>query len=259
LDKLIERSLNSGAFWNKRMWNRKSSGTNDIPTQVKNPDLVDKRRRQIVDASVRLFIAKGFHKTTTREIASASGISIGLLYEYVRTKEDVLFLVCDAIHAEVEAGVSEALKRAEKGRDVLAEMIREYFLVCDEMSDHILLIYQETKTLPLHWRRKVLDTEVRLTGIFVRVLKDLIREGELADMDKPMIDLMAHNITVLGHMWTFRRWFLGRNYTIEEYISLQTEILLGRLAQGNPKQRERDAAPKRPAVFPAKEKLNESD
>ena len=37
----------------------------DVPTQVKNKDLVAIRRRQIVDAAVELFAAKGFHKTTT--------------------------------------------------------------------------------------------------------------------------------------------------------------------------------------------------
>ncbi len=48
--------------------------TKDIPTQVKDPDLVQRRRRQIADAAVQLFIDKGFHKTTTRQIARASGI-----------------------------------------------------------------------------------------------------------------------------------------------------------------------------------------
>jgi len=181
-----------------------------------------------VDASVQLFIAKGFHRTTTREIARETGISIGLLYEYVRSKEDVLYLVCDAIHAEVAQGVAEALRKASGGRDVLAAMIREYFLVCHRMSDHILLIYQETNTLPLHWQKKVLENEVRLTDIFVNALKVLVSSGELSRMDKESIELIAHNIVVLGHMWTFRRWYLSSRYTIEDYIQIQTDFILGK-------------------------------
>jgi hypothetical protein len=38
---------------------------------------------------------------------------------------------------------------------------------------------------------------------------------------------MAHNITVLGHMWTFRRWFLARHYTIDDYIDLQVDFIIG--------------------------------
>jgi AcrR family transcriptional regulator len=202
--------------------------TKEIPTYIKNPELVNQRRRQIVDASVQLFIEKGFYRTTTREIARATGISNGLLYEYVRSKEDVLYLVCDAIHAEVEQGVAEALRKASGGRDVLAAMIREYFLVCDRMSDHILLIYQETKTLPSHWQKKVLENEVRLTNIFVGALTNLVSSFELPQLDNDSIELIAHNIVVLGHMWTFRRWHLSSRYTIETYIEIQTDFILGK-------------------------------
>ena len=200
----------------------------DIPTYIKDQNLVNQRRRQIVDAAVELFIAKGFHKTTTREIARAAGISNGLLYEYVRSKEDVLYLVCDAIHAEVENSVADALHKVKGGRDVLAAMIREYFRVCHSMSDHILLIYQETKTLPPHWREKVLENEVRLTNVFVRVLDDLVSSGELPHMNKRSIELVAPNIVVLGHMWTFRRWYLSSQYSIDNYIKLQTDFILGK-------------------------------
>ena len=206
---------------------RKTDRTLDVPTQVKNPELVKRRRRQIIDAAVSLFIQNGFHKTTTRQLAKAAGFSIGSLYEYVRSKEDVLYLVCDAIHEEVERGVNDALHRVTGGREVLEAMIREYFLVCDHMSDHLVFIYQETQSLPRVWRKRVLENEIRLTGIFVKVLTDLVASGVLPPMEAPFIDLVAHNIAVLGHMWTFRRWFLGRRYTIEEYIRLQTDFILG--------------------------------
>ncbi|MFC2164357.1 TetR/AcrR family transcriptional regulator [Acidobacteriota bacterium] len=207
---------------------KEAQKTKDIPTYIKDQNLVSQRRRQIVDAAVQLFIAKGFHKTTTREIAREAGISNGLLYEYVRSKEDVLYLVCDAIHAEVENSVADALRKVKGGRDVLAAMIREYFRVCHSMSDHILLIYQETKTLPLHWREKVLEDEVRLTNVFVRVLDELVSSGALPHMSKRSIELVAHNIVVLGHMWTFRRWYLSSQYSIENYIKLQTDFILGK-------------------------------
>ncbi len=202
-------------------------GTKDIPTQIKNPDLVERRHRQIIDAAVQLFIQHGFHKTTTRQIARAAGFSIGSLYEYITSKEDILYLVCDAIHAEVERGVSEAIQRDTGGRNSLAEVIRAYFLVCNRMNDHILLIYQETQSLPSQWRKKVLENEVRITGIFVKVLAYLISTGDLPPLSDRSIELVAHNISVLGHMWTFRRWFLARHYSIEEYIQLQTEFILG--------------------------------
>ena len=60
----------------------------------------------MIQGAVKLFKEKGFHRTTTREIAKEAGFSIGTLYEYIRTKEDVLFLVCDSIYNEVNDRLS---------------------------------------------------------------------------------------------------------------------------------------------------------
>lgn len=210
--------------------------TRDVPTLVKNPELVERRRRQIVDAAVELFIQQGFHKTTTRQIAGRAGFAVGSLYEYVASKEDVLYLVCEAIHAEVERGITTVLDRAIGGREALVEVVREYFLVCHRMSDHILLLYKETQSLPSQWRKRVLENEVRITGLFVEVLARLFSSGDLSHLNERSIELIAHNISVLGHMWTFRRWFLARHYSIEDYILLQTEFLL-KIAAGEETER----------------------
>jgi len=205
---------------------RNATRADAIPTQVKDPNLVERRRRQIADAAVQLFIEKGFHKTTTRQIAQAADISIGSLYEYFTTKEDILYIVCDFIHTEMEQGVATAMADASGGRDALAKVIREYFMVCHRMSDFILMIYQETQSLPRQWQRRVLENELRITGLLVGVLARLSQSGELPHLDERSIELTAHNIVVMGHMWTFRRWFLGKHYGIEDYIALQTAAIL---------------------------------
>jgi len=225
--KLIERSLRIDPQTKPRKKMPTSlDRTADIPTQVKDPALVERRRRQIADAAVQLFIKNGFHKTTTRQIAQAAGFSIGSLYEYFTCKEDILYLVCDLIHSEVERGVTEALSRAGDGKNALAECLRAYFQVCNRMSDFILLIYQETQSLPTQWKKRVLENELRITGLFVEVLARLSASGHLPRLDERAIELAAHNISVLGHMWTFRRWFLARHYSIEDYIRMQTDFLL---------------------------------
>ncbi|MEK6194809.1 MAG: TetR/AcrR family transcriptional regulator, partial [Deltaproteobacteria bacterium] len=109
--------------------------------------------------------------------------------------------------------------------------IREYFLVCHRMSDLILLIYQETRSLPVVWRKRVLENELRITGVLVEVLAGLSEGGDLPSMNSEKLELVAHNITVLGHMWTFRRWYLARHYSIEDYIRIQTDFIIGMVAR----------------------------
>ncbi|BDD88961.1 TetR/AcrR family transcriptional regulator [Desulfofustis limnaeus] len=198
----------------------------EVATQIKNKELVKERRRQIVDAAVPLFIERGYHKTTTRALAQATGLSIGSMYEYISTKDDVLYLVCIAIHAEVEEAVKQALGRELVGKAALAEVIREYFLVCNRMSDHILLMYQATHFLPPKWQKKVLEAELRITDIFIKAMRKLKSKGMLPELRDDTINLMGHNISVLGHTWSFRRWYFAKNFTIEQYIEQQTDFIM---------------------------------
>ncbi len=207
-----------------------SADTKEVATQIKNKELVKERRRQIVDAAVPLFIERGYHKTTTRALAQATGMSIGSMYEYITTKDDVLYLVCMAIHAEVEQGVKAALGRPLQAKAALAEVIREYFLVCDRMSDHMLLMYQVTHFLPHKWQRKVLEAELRITDIFIKAIEELQNRGALSGLDDATVNLMGHNISVLGHTWAFRRWYFGKNFTIEQYIEQQTDFIMSFLS-----------------------------
>jgi len=202
----------------------------EVVTNIKNKELVKERRSQIVDGALRLFIKHGYHKTTTRALAKETGMSIGALYEYISTKDDVLYLVGIAIHAEVEEGVKQALARPTVGREALAEVIREYFLVCDRMSDHVLLMYQVTHFLPKKWQEKVLEAELRITNLFVEAMRELRDLGKLPNLDDDTINLMGHNISVLGHTWAFRRWYFAKNFTIEQYIEQQTTFIMSFLA-----------------------------
>lgn len=211
---------------------RSRKSESGVPTQIKNPDLVRERRRQIVDSTVHLFVEHGYHKTTTRMIAKAAGFSIGSLYEYVGSKEDVLYLVCEAIHTEVESAVEDALSGTVRGKETLAEVIREYFLVCNRMSDHVLLMYQVTQFLPDKWQKRALENELRITEIFIQVLTRLSGQGNFPELDEKTIKLLGHNISVLGHMWAFRRWDLAKHLTIDEFIEFQTDFVLGQIFVG---------------------------
>nr|WP_320190317.1 TetR/AcrR family transcriptional regulator [uncultured Desulfobacter sp.] len=199
----------------------------DVPTQIKDEKLVRKRRRQIIDATVKLSIEHGYHNTTTRMIAKAAGFSIGSLYEYVSSKEDLLYLVCSTIHEEVKNAVKDALSGKVCEKAQLAAAIRQYFIVCDNMADHVLLMYQVTQFLPDKWKKRVLDTELDISNTFIKALAQLSGKNDFPHLDEKTCSLVGHNISVLGHMWAFRRWYLKKNFTIDQYISTQTEFILG--------------------------------
>ncbi len=53
-------------------------------------DLHERRRGEILSAAETCFVAKGFHQTSMQDIASASGLSMGLLYRYFDNKSAII-------------------------------------------------------------------------------------------------------------------------------------------------------------------------
>jgi AcrR family transcriptional regulator len=51
------------------------------------------RLEQILDAAAHLFADRGFHRTTTKDIAEAADVAEGTLYNYFETKNDLLFAI----------------------------------------------------------------------------------------------------------------------------------------------------------------------
>lgn len=51
---------------------------------------LEDRRRQILDAAVRVFARRGYHGSRVGEIAEEAGVAHGLLYHYFSSKEQVL-------------------------------------------------------------------------------------------------------------------------------------------------------------------------
>lgn len=199
-----------------------------VPSMVKDQQLIKKRREQMIKGAVNLFKEKGFHRTTTREIAKESGFSIGTLYEYIGSKEDVLYLVCDAIYEEVRDKLKQSLDPKISGIDRLKQSIAAYFKVVDELKDEVLVMYQEVKSLPKEATPYVLLKELEMTNMIKDIIQDCVDEG-LLDLTEEEVKLAAHNILVQGHMWTFRRWVLAKLYTLEQYTELQTEQILNGL------------------------------
>ncbi|MBD8013275.1 TetR/AcrR family transcriptional regulator [Planococcus wigleyi] len=202
----------------------------EIASSVKDESLIEKRREQMIRGAVTLFKEKGFHRTTTREIAKAAGFSIGTLYEYIRTKEDVLYLVCDSIYDEVNTRL-DRLDIEQGSINVLVTAIEHYYTLIDDMQDEFVVMYQESKSLPKDALSYVLNKEIEMVALFERLLTQCVDNGEIKMTPKEVV-MASHHLFVQGQMWAFRRWAL-RDFTIQEFIDMQTKFLLQGMAGEN--------------------------
>ena len=196
-----------------------------IKSRVKNKELINLRRQEIINAAVDLFVQNGFHKTTVRDITNRSGMSMGALYDYIRTKEDILYLVCDYIHETVGNKLRSVVSENINTESTIKKAIRDYIVIIDELQNYLLLLYQDTKSLNKAARKYIYKAELELTAIFENIIINYTNNYSLSFTDK-QIKLIANNIMVLGHMWAFRRWILQKEYSLDEFIEYQTSSIL---------------------------------
>ncbi len=195
---------------------------NKVLSSVKDEGLIKKRRNQMIKGALTLFKEKGFHRTTTREIAKESGFSIGTLYEYIRTKEDVLYLVCESIHGEVEKRLEAVVDLKKPSTETLCNLITSFFRLMDEMQEEILVLYQEVKSLSKETRSAILDKEREMAAMLEKAIITCLPHP----LPKQDTALLANKILIHGHMWSFRRWMIQKDFTLEEYIDKQLSYTL---------------------------------
>jgi AcrR family transcriptional regulator len=196
-----------------------------VHANVKDEKLIQLRREQIVKGAISLFKEKGFHRTTTREIAKLAGFSIGTLYEYIRSKEDILYLVCDQIYDEVQEKIQNVLNLKQVTTETIRLGIAAYFRIMDEMQDEVLVLYQEAKSLSKDALPYVLKKELKMIALFEQLIKEYTHYIGI-ELQVHQIKLLAHNLFVQGQMWGFRRWALHKEYSLQQYTELQTEFFI---------------------------------
>lgn len=194
-----------------------------IPSLVKDAELIAYRRRQLARVASKVFAKDGFHRTTVRKLARASKLSVGTIYEYVKTKQDILYLVAEYVLEDIGAKIREAVVHAASPVEALKSALREFFRIVDRDQDNFLMVYRETKALDPRGKELVLGGEETVARIFEEILQDGIKAGVFRKMETHLI---SHNIIMLGHMWALRRWALRRKYGVEEFIQTQIDFIL---------------------------------
>jgi TetR/AcrR family fatty acid metabolism transcriptional regulator len=70
------------------------------------------KRRQILDAAIRVFARQGFHSTRVADIADEAGVAYGLVYHYFKSKEEVLNQLFSERWSLLLAAIEEADRSA---------------------------------------------------------------------------------------------------------------------------------------------------
>ena len=63
------------------------------PSQVTDEKRLQEGQERIAAAALNLFLQNGYHNTSVREIAQKAGLSVGSVFNYFTSKEEILFFL----------------------------------------------------------------------------------------------------------------------------------------------------------------------
>lgn len=197
--------------------------SDDVESHVTNPDLITRRRGQIVDAAVSLFSKQGYSRTSVQEISKQAGVSIGLIYQYFGDKDDILFLALKLVLETYERDIPPQLIGKADPLDRLAAALRAYCTVVDGLREATVLAYRATRSLPPHRRVFIENAETRTNQVFRDVLDDCVKQGLLK---APNLDLLTYQFVHFAHAWALKRWAFSGRYDLDTYIAEGTRLLI---------------------------------
>ena len=184
-----------------------------IPTNIKNESLVKRRRQQIFEAVVKLISKKGYHRTTLREISKESGITLGNLYDYISTKEDILYI----IQEKATQAVMQAISKDNEGNfnpvEKLERLINSELDAMNKYQDLIMIIYQESHAMFKETLHSLLRSERNHVEQYEKVIREGIKEGFFKPLN---VRMLANMIKMLIDTWVIKRWDLKRKVSMEE-------------------------------------------
>ena len=191
-------------------------------SQVTDEKRLQQGKDRIASAAISLFLLDGYHNTSVREIAQKAGLSVGSVFNYFISKEEILFFLLSYSQSRAEGMLQEQraeferLKQDETSpRKLFLCVYERYAALTDELRRYAVLAYQETKSLTRTERKRFLEGEERIQNFFEDIIAHGVEQGAFPAGN---IHLKAHCLLVLAQSWAVRHWALTSFTKLDDYL-----------------------------------------
>lgn len=185
------------------------------PVKVLAPDAVCDRppkARELFSSAVEAFAARGYHATTTRDIASRVGLSTAGMYVHYGSKEDLLFEICRFGHGRV----LELMLQASKIKDPaerIAAMARDSAVFHAEHHTLARVNQNEFRALSPERRDEIVAMRRQITALHLKAVRAGVRQGSFQ-----VDDVHGTSLALLTLCHDVARWFPTRELRDAERV-----------------------------------------
>jgi AcrR family transcriptional regulator len=191
-------------------------------------EVIEEKKGRIEEAAKQLFIKRGFHATSMRDIASGTGTSLGNLYNYYRTKEEIL----ESIIRKYQKVIDERLRAIFDDIEEPFQpesLIRFGGLVKQMVNDHHdfwLLMYIDVLEFEnRHFRKMFEGLAQNLRRRFNAYFAELKASGALYEGIDPAVGFTA------AYMQFFNYFLVEKLFGGNRHFGIGDEQVINKLAE----------------------------
>jgi len=204
--------------------------------QIKNPKVAVGNLEKIFTATFSLANSKGFQAMSLRDLSRETGISMGGLYAYIGSKNDLASVIEGVLRHYIDKVVGSLAKENLEPKQRLKAIIRGEIYMMQTLNPWYYFCYMELKGLDREQQEQAMELELRFDRFVNDAIKAGVESGEFR-CEKP--ELMAATVTSQLQQWYLKHWkFKLRDVGMDEYADYVYENLLLTLqadsAQENP-------------------------
>jgi AcrR family transcriptional regulator len=185
--------------------------------RIKKEEKAVANLERIIRSVLRLSQKYGYSAMSLRDLSRKTGLSMGGLYAYFDSKEDLLRMIFDCGQRTIQEIFDDLLPAFSEAEEKLKAAICAHLYLSEAVPEIFYFLFMEAKGLSSQNRRHLIMLEQSTESIFDRIIEEGIRE-RVFHTDHPL--LAAAMIKALLQDWYLKRYkYVRRKVTVEEYAA----------------------------------------
>ncbi|GGR87932.1 MULTISPECIES: TetR/AcrR family transcriptional regulator [Streptomyces] len=178
--------------------------------------------RRLLVAAVEAFAERGYHATTTRDIAGRAGMSPAALYIHYKTKEELLHRISRIGHDKALGILRTAARREGTAKERLADAVSSFVRWHAGRRTTARVVQYELDALGPDARAEIVALRRQVDAEVRRIIEDGVAAGEF-----DVLDVRGTTLAVLSLCIDVARWFnVDGPRTPEEVGALYADLVL---------------------------------
>lgn len=153
-------------------------------TKRRSP-LADRKRQLIIESAERIFATRGFHETTIADISNDSGVHEASIFQYFKTKKNLIVTIPERHLKETLAGITEHLQGMKGAEPKIRKLLWHQLRDLSVNRNYTSILLRELRTLPAFYQSPAYEMIREYSAFYSEAIREGIRDGEVDSQIKP--------------------------------------------------------------------------